>query len=217
MNSDPRLARAQALYEQAVFGGDSAALPLAEQDLDGVEADLALARGRVLHARFLAERYEDPRELALFTRAAELYQQLADGRGEGEALFWIGIVHQVVRGDSGVAQPFFDRAYALATLAGDKLTLSYAARHLGFVLAEAGHPAAAQAKLTEAVRLRQEIGFAPGVAAGLLALAELAYRTGRRAEAHTLLAEADEIAVTSNAHGIRRWISAARAEFDLPE
>src|SRR5437762_145034 len=106
MNEDHRLARARTLYEQAVFGGDSAAAARAERDLDGVEADLALARGRILHARFLDTRQEDPRELALFERAADLYRHLADGRGEAEALFWIGTVHQVVRGDSASARPF---------------------------------------------------------------------------------------------------------------
>jgi len=179
MNDDRRLERAKALYEQAVFGGDAGALLIAERDLDGVEADLALARGRVLHARFLDERrHEDLRELALFERAAELYQGLNDVRGESEALFWIGTFHQVVRGDSRLALPIFEQSYELAAQAGDKLTLSYAARHLGFAQAEAGRLDAAREKLEESVRLRRDIGFDQGVAAGLLALAQLAHHDG---------------------------------------
>jgi hypothetical protein len=216
MTTDSRLTQAQALYEQAVFGGDAGALAVAERDLDGVEADLALARGRILHARFLEARQEDPRELALFERAAELYRHLTDGRGEAEALFWIGTVHQVVRGDSASARPFLEQSYALAAQAGDKLTLSYAARHLGFVLAADRQLGAARAKFEESVRLRREVGFQPGVAAGLLALAELALDEGHPAEAHDLLAEADAVAVASQAHGIRRWITAARADLDAP-
>ncbi|HEY2983642.1 MAG TPA: hypothetical protein VGJ38_05780, partial [Jatrophihabitantaceae bacterium] len=80
-----------------------------------IEADLSLARGRVLHARFLSERQEDPRELALFERAAELFQRLGDVRGESEAAFWVGCFHQVVRGDSDLALPFFERSYQLAS------------------------------------------------------------------------------------------------------
>src|SRR6266568_1759340 len=71
-------------------------------------------------------------------RANELYQRLGDVRGESEAAFWVGCFHQVVRGDSDLALPFFERSYQLASQVGDKLTLSYAARHLGFVYAEAG-------------------------------------------------------------------------------
>ncbi|MFF9279942.1 hypothetical protein [Streptomyces griseosporeus] len=63
MMSDARLKQAQVLYERAVFDGDEDAVPAGERVLDGVEADLALARGRLLHARFLEERAEDPREL----------------------------------------------------------------------------------------------------------------------------------------------------------
>jgi hypothetical protein len=80
--------------------------------LDAVEADLILARGRIRHAEFLVQRQEDTRELAEFERAAELYADLGDERGEAEALFWVGIVHQVVRGDGATALPFFERSYA---------------------------------------------------------------------------------------------------------
>src|SRR6266540_4210465 len=128
---DDRLDRATERYEQAVFGGDAEALAAAEDELDSVEADLALARGRILHARFLADRKEDPCELALFERAVELYQRLGEVRG---------------------------------------------------------------------------------VAAALLALAELSARSGEPERAATLLAEAAAEAEGSNARGILRWIDAARAE-----
>jgi len=50
---DDRLEQTQRLYERAVFGGDAGALAEAERHLSAVEADLAVARGRVIHARFL--------------------------------------------------------------------------------------------------------------------------------------------------------------------
>jgi tetratricopeptide (TPR) repeat protein len=212
MTDDSRLDRAKTLYERAVFEGDHDAVATAERELDWVEADLALARGRLLHARFLADRKEDPRELELFERAAQLYEQLGDIRGSGEAQFWVGIVHQVVRGNLEPAVPYFEQSYELAAKAGDKLTVSYATRHLGFAHAESGDLLAARKMHEESVRLRRELGFTPGVAAGLLALAEVAHRDGRTEDAHRLLDEADAVAESSGAEGIRKWITQARAE-----
>lgn len=210
MDDDRRLEHARELYERAVFYGDQSALAMAERDLDGVEADLALARGRLLHARFFEAREEDALELTLFERAVALYRRHDDVRGEGEALFWVGIVHQVVRDDSARALPILERAYDLAERSGDRLTASYAARHVGFALAAAGRAEGARERLEESVRLRREIGFEPGIAAGLLALAEFARREGRSGDARTLLAEADAAAESCGAHGVRRWIGEER-------
>src|SRR5919197_1618504 len=88
--------RANQRYEQAVFAGDSDVLEIAERELDAVEAALALARGRILHARFLTCGREDPSELRLFEQAADLFQRLGDERPEAEARFWIGVVHHVI-------------------------------------------------------------------------------------------------------------------------
>src|ERR1700755_2820386 len=103
MSAEDRLARPRGLHRRAVDGGDADALATADRELDAVEADLALARGRVIHTRFLAqldeeqERLtEDPRELAVFERATKLYRELGDVRGEGESLFWVGCLYQVV-------------------------------------------------------------------------------------------------------------------------
>jgi tetratricopeptide (TPR) repeat protein len=210
--SDERLERARLLYERATFGGDGGALALAERALDGVEADLALARGRVLHARFFETRREDLQELVLFERACELYRELGDPRAEGEALFWLGAFHQVVRGDGNAARPLLERAHELATTAGDKLTESYTLRHLAFGDQEAGDLELARRRHEQSIRLRWELGFMPGVAAGLLALAELAVQEGRRDDASGMLDEADSIATASDAAGVLRWIEHARAE-----
>jgi tetratricopeptide (TPR) repeat protein len=195
--------RANELYEQAVFGGNTEAIMLAERELDAVEADLALARGRILHARFLQQRKEDPRELVLFTQAASLYNALGDHRGEGEALFWVGTVHQVIRDDNDTALPLFQRSYELATTAGDKLTVSYAARHLGFVDQAAGRADAARERFEESVRLRREIGFQPGIAAGLLTLAQ-------HTDDQALLDEAAVIAKECGATAVLGWIEQVR-------
>lgn len=204
--------QARVLYERAVFGGEPEVIPIAEAALDRVEADLSLARGRILHARFLAERTEDPRELPLFQRAAELYRMLGDVRGEAESLFWVGCFQQVVRGDHGAARAVLERSYALAAQSGDMLTMSYAGRHLGFADLADGHLDAARERLEQSLQLRREIAFRPGVAANLLELARLAARQGNRDQARTLLAEARSIAEQCGARGVLRWVDRAGAD-----
>lgn len=160
----------------AVFGGDVSALTEAAGHLNAIEADLALARGRVIHARFLdamSRPTEAPDEgaaveLVLLERALELYRSLQDVRGEAQALFWIGTYHQVLRRDDATAVPALEQARALAAQAEDPLTLSYALRHLGIAGHRAGRLDEARSYLEESTRLRRLLGFAPGVAANLV-------------------------------------------------
>ena len=211
---DQRLSKAYALYEASVFYGDDGAVNQAKPLLDAVEADLSLARGRLLHAEYLKERrQEDPRELPSFERAAELYSELGDERGEAEALFWIATYHQAIRHDGEASIPFLERAEHLARRVGDKLLLSYIVRHIGFVEQLVhGDLDAARRRQEESIALRREVGHLPGVAAGLLALAEVARARGDAAERDRLLDEAESVAAESGAKGIQRWITAERKE-----
>jgi tetratricopeptide (TPR) repeat protein len=220
MTAEDRIERARLLYERAVFDGDDdgAVLGTADSELDGVEADLALARGRIMHTRFLGQRDEDPeraaadpRELALFERAAELYRDRADGPGEAEALFWVGCFHQVVRRDDLTAVPILERSRQLADAAGDKRTLSEVLRHLGIAEHRAGRLDAARDRLEESTRLRREIGQLPGVAANLVGLAYIAAAANRPDDARALLSEAAAIAQSTGAHRITRQVNEARS------
>ncbi len=202
MTRDERLSRAQRAYEQAVFGGDPSGLEPAERELDAIEADTAVARGRLLHARYLADRQEDPRELALFERAAELYRHAGDRRGEAEALFWIGTCHQVVRQSNDAALPALRRSRELATQSGDELTLSYALRHLAIAAHGAGRLDEGRALLEESTRLRRSLGFLPGVAANLVGLAYIAAAQERHDDAGAMLDEARRIATEHSAAGL---------------
>lgn len=208
---DDRIEQAGLLYERAVFGGDADAVTAAERELDAVEADLTLARGRVVHARFLTSRREDPEELGLFERAADLYRRLGDVRGEAEALFWIGCFHQVVRDDDAAAVPVLEQSHEKAVKAGDALTASYALRHLGIADQRAGRLGPARERLEESTRLRRELGFLPGVAANLVGLAYITAGEGRRDEALRILDEAGSIADAAGAYGILRHVQEARA------
>jgi tetratricopeptide (TPR) repeat protein len=209
--SDP-LARADLLNEWALFAGAEDAPARAGDELARAEALVALGRGRLLHAQFLADRREDPRELELFERALELARSLGDRALEAQALFWVGLVHQVVRGNSPASQGSFQDSYDLSLDGGDTLTQSYAARHLGFVELEAGRAEAAWARFEESVELRRADGFLPGVAAGLLTLGEVAAEAGRVEQARALLLEARALAEQVGAEPFLRRIEEALAE-----
>ncbi len=209
MTADDHLEQTQRLYERAVFGGDASALVNAER----------LARGRVVHARFLAAMSRTPPdpddvadELALFERARWLYRDLGDVRGEAEAQFWIGTFNQVVRHDDAVAVPALEQARALATEADDPLTLSYALRHLGIARHRAGDLDEARSYLEESTQLRRQLGFEAGVAANLVGLAYLAASSERREEVPAILDEADALARQSVAAGITHQINEARQQ-----
>ncbi|MBY8881284.1 tetratricopeptide repeat protein [Actinacidiphila acidipaludis] len=221
MTRDERIGTAELLYERAVFGGDDNALEGADAALDAVEADLCMTRGRVVHARFLDSRRRgrpaaDPRELELFERAARLYRRSGDTRGEGEAAFWVGTFHQVVRDDTETALPSFRLALDLATRSGDRLTMSYALRHLGFAEHMAGDLDEARRLFEESTRLRREVDFLPGVAANLIGLAYVAAQQQRRDEAARFLKEAEELSARTASHGVLLWAAEAREELELP-
>ena len=218
MSADERIERAGLLYERFVFGGDASVLAAADRELDAVEAHLALSRGRILHGRFLDQRSkdpeqtaEDPRELAWFEHALQLYQSAGDVRGEAESLFWVGCFQQVVRRDNAAAVPFLERSCELAAQVGDKRTMSDALRHLGIAEHAAGQLDAARQRLEESVRLRREIGLMPGVAANMVGLIYIAAGQGHRDDALALAAQAGAIAEASGAHAILRQVEEARA------
>lgn len=218
MRTDERIEQARTACDQAIFNGDASALAAAERGLDALDADTALARGRILHARFQHARaeaeataIEDPAELPLFECARELYHALGDTGGEAEALFWIGCVHQYIRRDDETAVPQLEQSLALATRAGDRATRSEALRHLGIAAHTAGRFDDARERLEESSRLRWEIGEEPGVASNMVGLAYIATAQGRHADAVATLDEAYGIARAHGAEAIVKHIEEARA------
>jgi tetratricopeptide (TPR) repeat protein len=215
---DERVEQARLLYEKAVFGGETGVLTEADRELDAAEADLAVARGRIMHTRFLLKRDEDqasaaenPAELTLFERAAQLYRALGDEPGEAQAMFWIGCFYQLVRRDDAAAVPALERSLALASRAGDKATMSEALRHLGIEAHFAGRLDQARERLEESTRLRREIGMPAGAAANMVGLAYVALGQGRASDAAALLDEAGALAEACAARRIVQQVNEARA------
>jgi tetratricopeptide (TPR) repeat protein len=213
LTADP-FERADLLNEQALFTGSAEARDAAARELLRAEARLLQEQGRILHAKFLAEREEDPRELELFERSLELAREADDERLESWGRFWVGIVHQVVRGDHDPSLPHFEAAYEWAKVNGDTLLRSYAIRHLGFAWYEQGRKDEGLKALEESVELRRQESFLPGVAAGLLTLGEIAAEEGRPDDARRLLAEAREAADASGAAAFSSRIGAALGELE---
>jgi hypothetical protein len=130
---DERVRRAQRLHEQAVFTGAVQPLQRAARELDAAEADLALARGHLLHTRFLLERDADPAaaapgpaELPLFERAGRLYRSLGDAGGQlaGVASNLVGLVYiAAAEGRRADALALAAEGSALARAAGAGRTL----------------------------------------------------------------------------------------------
>ena len=214
---DERVRQAGLLYERAVFSGDQEPLADAGRELDAAEADLAVARGKLMHARFLLRREQapsaaeaDPGELALFERAAGLYRGLGDTRGEADALFWVGCFHQVIAGDTATALPLFERSLDLASPAGDKAVMAETLRHLGIAAHASGDTDSARQRLEESTRLRRELGFLPGVASNLVGLAYIAAAQGRAGDAVALIAEGRQIAKAAGADRILQQLDEAR-------
>lgn len=214
---DERVRQAALLYERAVFSGDAEPLADAGRELDAAEADLAMARGKVAHARFLLRREQaasaaeaDPGELALFERAAGLYRGQGDTRGEADALFWIGCFRQVIAGDTATALPLFERSLELASQAGDKAVMAETLRHLGIAAHASGDMDRARQRLEESTRLRRELGFLPGVASNLVGLAYIAAAQGRAGDAVALIAEGRQIAQAAGADRILQQLDEAR-------
>lgn len=204
---DERVRLAGELFGRALFNGEADALADADRELDAAEADLVLARGKVLHGRFLANRVEDLRELELFERALALYNAVEDERGQAEAFFWIGCFHQVVRDDTEPAVSALTLSRALASKTGDDLTLSYALRHLGSAAHMAGNLDEARALLEESTALRRTLGFTAGVAANLVGLIYLSDGDDARA----LADEAAELAASVGAATISAQVEEARS------
>ena len=211
MSETSRLAAAHAAADCAVFAGEHAALADAERGLDALEADLALARGRISNARFQSDQVERPDELAHFERAATLRERLGDVRGTGEALFWVGCHHQAVRGDHATATPVLERALDHARRAEDVRTQAYALRHLGVAEHRAGRLDQARELLEESTALRRRLGLDAGVAANLVGLIHIAVDQGRLEDAASLADEAAALAETSGAPPIAAQVAEARA------
>jgi tetratricopeptide (TPR) repeat protein len=213
-----RLDQVSPLLQIESHAWDATTWPKSDRLLDQVEAEVALARGRLVYERYLrsgpggypAHGANGLPALPLFRTAAELFHRTGDAAREREALFWVGTLEQTLNRNYSEAAVTLERAGELAKSANDRLVLSSVERHLGFIAFLEAVPVEARAHLEESVRLRREIPFPAGVAMGLVALAELALEQKDRDGALQLLDQAAEVARSANADGALAAIGEVR-------
>ena len=207
---------AERSYHRCVFAGDAGEVDAALRGLVGDAPATLLARGKLLHARFLVDRdaADEPdrrEESACFDRALAGFRVAGDRCGQAQALFWQGCYWQVVAGDHARADGPLAAAAQLSQECGDDLTRSYALRHLGIAKHRAGEPRAAREFLEQSTRLRRELAFAEGVAANLVGLSYIALGEGRSDDAIRHADEAAELARRAGADAVLGQAEAARA------
>lgn len=145
-------------YEEAL-----ASLFEARELLDSVrderdEAEMNVWLGFTYYAmRFNRGEGDYDRAGDFFQRALALSRKIGDTRGEAEATFYSGIIHE--RRQSADPMPFYRQAESIARRNGFKLELSYATRHIAFLLQKEKKLEEALALFDESMKLREEIGF----------------------------------------------------------
>lgn len=183
----------EAILEAAFRTGDyeegdrllKAALDRSEADGDrAVEAAAVDQLAWSMHFQALDRNREgaDPdAEEALFRRALATWRELGDQGGVAAALFGVGLVHQVLRGDWRAATPFFMEALSLAEDHANDLVRSEVHRHVGFYyLAEEEDHERALHHLRTSQELRERWGDERWVPSGLFVLGMAEVSAGHR-------------------------------------
>ncbi|HEX4703327.1 MAG TPA: tetratricopeptide repeat protein [Pseudonocardiaceae bacterium] len=190
---------AEALLEAAFRTGDyTIAHAKLNQARDVVadratEAAIADRLGWLLHFQALDNDRDTSRadeELALFQRALDIRRDIGDLGGVAAALFGLGLVHQVLRGDWDTAMPYFREALALAGHA-DVISRSEIHRHVGFYYLIADpQPDTALEHLRASLELRHQHDDKRWLPSGTQALGWATMAAGRQDEAVGLMREA---------------------------
>jgi tetratricopeptide (TPR) repeat protein len=160
-------------------------------------------------------RWFSSQDLADLAGAEELFRKalaMRVPRGDSSVLassyFHVGLIHQM-RGDYEAARLAFERTLEMSERLNDDRNLWDAARQLAY-LAEVRHDwAASEALYRRSLEIREKLGVGPGVAAALVALAELRYmRDGNAEQALGMLTRARDTAAST---GSRAYVAISSA------
>jgi tetratricopeptide (TPR) repeat protein len=144
---------------------------------------------------------QDPAELAgadeLFRKALAMRAPRGDSSALASSYFHIGLVHQM-QSEYEAARRAFERALEMSERLNDERILWDAARQLGYLAELRRDWVASEALYRRSLEVRERLGSGPGVAAALVALAELRYmRDGNAVEALGMLTRARDTAAST--------------------
>jgi tetratricopeptide (TPR) repeat protein len=168
-------------------------------------ATLEMTEGRFTYWKALDKTKDWGPPTEDFDRGLQIYKELGDQVGLGEAVFYRGLVYQMQEQNSR-AREMFDQALELTNKTGDERLRSFVVRHIGYLQQTAGEIDAARANFQKSLQLRQRNEMKVFVPFALLALAEFEAEQKNLAEAIQLVEQA--IPLAESGHSPRALYSA---------
>jgi tetratricopeptide (TPR) repeat protein len=178
-DAEVSLRRAELLIERCLFtarGWDAAEAALRQAEAaahtDRQRAAAACERGFLAYASTALNVHDrlDEAQAALGRASALL---APDDPRRALLHFRRGLVAEALLGDRSAARAAYLRAHAGAEQLQDDLLRSYTWRHLAALAQDDGNLAGARHGFGESLRLREELGFAVGIAPALVSLADV--------------------------------------------
>jgi tetratricopeptide (TPR) repeat protein len=160
-------------------------------------ATLEMAEGRFTYWQALSKTKDWAVPTDHFDRALQIYRELGDNIGLGEAMFYRGLVYQM-QDQSKPAREMFDRGLELTKKSGDERMQSFLVRHIGYLQQVAGEIDAARASFRDSLALRQRNDMKVFVPFALIALAEFEAEQKNVTEAISLVEQAIPLSGTGN-------------------
>lgn len=145
-------------------------------------ARLEMAEGRFTYWKALDKTKDWRPPTEHFDRALQIYQELGDEVGLGEAMFYRGLVYQMQE-QNQQARATFDQALELTKKTGDERMQSFVVRHIGYLQQTAGEIDAARASFHHSLELRQRNDMKVFVPFAMILLAEFEAEQKNSAEA----------------------------------
>ncbi len=160
-------------------------------------ATLEMAEGRSTYWKALEKTKDWGPPTEDFDRALQIYKELGDEIGLGEAKFYRGLVYQM-QDENQRARQIFEQALALTKKTGDERIQSFVVRHIGYLQQTAGEIDAARANFQKSLQLRQRNEMNVFVPFALIALADFEAEQKNSTEAIKLIEQALPLAKSGN-------------------
>jgi tetratricopeptide (TPR) repeat protein len=160
-------------------------------------ATLETAEGQLTYWNALEGTNEWGPPTGHFDRALQLYGELGDDIGLGEAMFYRGLVYQM-QNQNQPARKCFDQALQLTKKTGDERMQSFVVRHIGYLEETAGEIDAARANFRESLELRQKNDMKVFVPFAMILLADFEGEQKHSAEAIRFAEQAIQLAESGN-------------------